>query len=60
MTRLNAEPRVLDTARVRWIPLTFAALCISDETVFDLRAEQCPTCTSRAFVLLANWLKERK
>ena len=48
-------PRVL--ARV-WVPLQRAALCLSDETIFDIQERECPICGSRHFAMLARWLAE--
>ena len=42
-----------------WLPLERAALCLDDETVFDLEQQECPTCGSASFALLARWLQER-
>jgi hypothetical protein len=49
-------PRVLAST---WLPLEFAALCLDDETVFDLRERECPACGATTWALLATWLKER-
>ena len=43
-----------------WLPLEFAALCLDDETIFDLRDGACPTCGSETFSLLAKWLGEKR
>ena len=50
-------PRVLANI---WLPLEFAALCLDDETVFDLRDGACPTCNSAAWAPMAKWLGERR
>lgn len=52
-----SEARVLAAV---WIPLARAALCLNDETVFDLEQQECPTCGGASFALLARWLVEHR
>ena len=44
-----------------WLALEFAALCLScdQETIFDIREGECPTCGRESFALLARWLRGR-
>ena len=51
-----SAPRVLASV---WMPLSRAAMCLEDETVFDVGEGQCPVCGSEHFVLLTRWLTER-
>ena len=51
-----SAPRVLACV---WLPLQRAALCLNDETVFDVEQRECPICGSRTFSMLARWLAER-
>lgn len=46
-------PRVL---AVVWLPLDRAALCLGDETVFDIREGRCPTCGDGHLMPLAAFL----
>ena len=41
-----------------WLPLARAALCLNDETIFDVREARCPVCGQDAFVLITRWLQE--
>lgn len=49
----DGEPRVL---AVVWLPLSRAALCLGDETIFDLAERCCPTCGDTHLVSLAAFL----
>lgn len=44
---------------VAWLPLDRAAVCLNDETVFDVGEGTCPRCGGETFALLARWLQER-
>jgi hypothetical protein len=52
------EPRV--EIGGRFYRLSFAALCLSDETVFDMRDRVCPVCGSETWHPLAAWLRENR
>ena len=54
---MTITPRVL---AVTWLPLEFAALCLDDETVFDIRDGACPMCDRTTWAPLAKWLQERR
>ncbi len=55
------EPRVLGTVRRQWIPLSYAAVCLDEEVVFDVRNGVCPTCSrSASWVLLSRWLTRKE
>jgi hypothetical protein len=41
------------------VPLSEAALCLDDETVFSIRDRACPLCGSETITLLAPWLSDR-
>ena len=43
-----------------WVPLSRAALCLNDETVFDVGDGACPQRDGEHFALLARWLQERR
>lgn len=45
---------------VTWLPLSRAALCLNDETVFDVEEAVCPVCGSATFALLGRWLQGRR
>ena len=51
-----SDERVL---AVVWLSLFRAALCLDDETVFDVEEGACPVCGGESFALLARWLQER-
>lgn len=42
-----------------WLPLQYAAMCLNESTIYDIRNRACPTCGSKTFVLLATWLRAR-
>ena len=54
---MTNTPRVLASI---WLPLEFAALCLDDEAVFDIRAGACPSCNGTTWAPLAKWLTRRK
>lgn len=43
--------------QVNGIPLDDAVLCLDCETIYILGTPACPRCASRAWALLAQWLR---
>lgn len=41
------------------IPLQFAALCLNDESIFDLRVGECPVCARKDFLSMSRVLNRK-